>query len=323
MAYLVNTNIRLLAPVTADILGAVGPILIIGGFFIIIRSLRLSAVDANYLLSTDERPPLIYLRAFDDDVHDRRQLNILALISPAAAVHSWEAHVAGLLGHFGPFVAIGRPGEPLPELGASRMYVSDDEWKSKVYDLLKQCKLAVLRGGRTEGLRWELGEIVTLLKPHQILLVMPNKSAQRKEFRVWANDVLPKPIPENANAPFMMFDDSWTPIPLPRQRGLGIFFRGFLSPFRAGITLTETLAPFLQQLDRNTWDSFADAEGNRVRRRRNIVLGVLTTVIGLVVAFLLWIGAEIESTKEKQERLHEHQEQQRLRLEKLQHGRSR
>ena len=39
---------------------------------------------------------------------------------------------------FGPFVAIGRPGEEVSEIGAARMYVEDDDWEVVVSDLLNR-----------------------------------------------------------------------------------------------------------------------------------------------------------------------------------------
>ncbi len=59
---------------------AAGPFII--GFFAILRGRGLALVSANYLLSSDDRAPLNYLRAFDDDGRDRRTLNLTAFMSP-------------------------------------------------------------------------------------------------------------------------------------------------------------------------------------------------------------------------------------------------
>jgi hypothetical protein len=47
----------------------------------------------------------------------------------------------------GPFVAIGRPGERLPQLGAIRLYVADPEWQEMVTRLMSEAALVVLRAG--------------------------------------------------------------------------------------------------------------------------------------------------------------------------------
>ena len=49
-----------------------------------------------------------------------------------------EEELAGILRCFGPFVAIGRPGEEVSEIGAARMYVEDDDWEVVVSDLLNR-----------------------------------------------------------------------------------------------------------------------------------------------------------------------------------------
>ena len=51
------------------------------------------------------------------------------------SVRTPEQELADILEHVGPVVAVGKPGEPLPELGAARLYVSHDEWQGKVHDV--------------------------------------------------------------------------------------------------------------------------------------------------------------------------------------------
>ena len=45
----------------------------------------------------------------------------------------------------GQVIAIGRPSEPMPELGAVRFYVSDDEWQAVVLNWIAKAELVVLR----------------------------------------------------------------------------------------------------------------------------------------------------------------------------------
>jgi len=89
------------------------------------------------------RQPVVYLRSFSDD-------------RPAARLNGGrteEEHLAAVLEPVGPFVAVGRPGEPLPELGARRMYLKDAEWKDVVERLIRSAKLVVIRTGNGPGLR--------------------------------------------------------------------------------------------------------------------------------------------------------------------------
>ena len=64
--------------------------------------------------------------------------------------------MAEILAHVGPVVAIGKPGEPLPELGAARLYVADDQWQAKVIELMGKAALVVIRLGASPGLLWEI-----------------------------------------------------------------------------------------------------------------------------------------------------------------------
>src|SRR5205085_11213724 len=54
----------------------------------------------------------------------------------------------------GPVIAIGRPDEKLPQLGAARFYVSHARWKETVAAILRVSQLVVWTTGITEGLRW-------------------------------------------------------------------------------------------------------------------------------------------------------------------------
>src|SRR5262245_19622333 len=80
-------------------------------------------------VSAVERPPVLYLRSFDDD----------------------QEYLAKVFSHIGSFVAIGRPRELLPTTNASRIYVGEANWEA-VEDLLVKARLVVIRTGRTTGL---------------------------------------------------------------------------------------------------------------------------------------------------------------------------
>lgn len=43
-----------------------------------------------------------------------------------------EEELAAVMNEIGPFVAIGCPGEELPELGAYRIYVQREDWREEV-----------------------------------------------------------------------------------------------------------------------------------------------------------------------------------------------
>jgi hypothetical protein len=204
----------------------------------LLRYERLRSVRGESLLISDKRPPILYLRSFDDEVHDNRFSRFLRCAfsgkQMSMGTPAWgpreQAELAKLMNKIGPYIAIGRPGESMPELGAARMYISDQEWKSKVRHLMDQAKIVVIRAGKTEGLRWEVSELVNLIPPKRVLIILPQFEGDYDPFRNWADQVMPVKLPDKAPKDrWLMFDSSWKPILLPTKANLN-----------------ESLAPFLE-----------------------------------------------------------------------------
>jgi hypothetical protein len=145
-------------------------------------------------LEQDPRPPIFYLRPFRADKvrftsWRRRGVVItrrLAFIAYVLVVGWFIALILGLYRHLtaggkeasptesgklsaeqffvslldplGPVIAIGRPGERTPPVGAARMYLGD-EWKDVVQDLLKKSQLILMFAGTTPHFAWELERV--------------------------------------------------------------------------------------------------------------------------------------------------------------------
>ena len=128
---------------------------------------------ADEVLSKDSRAPVLLLRAFDDD--DRIEVSVSGLRQswiPGKQIHTLEQALSACLSRYGPVIAIGRPKEWAPPVGAARLYVKDD-WQEKVLRLVRESQIVVVILGRTEGLLWELEQLMTLLAdPDQILPVL-------------------------------------------------------------------------------------------------------------------------------------------------------
>ena len=82
------------------------------------RGKRMSAPPADALIASDPRPPVLYLRSFKDDLvtAEPQQTKLGGLLGAitSAATGTEEEQLADAMKEVGPFVAIGRPGEPLP-----------------------------------------------------------------------------------------------------------------------------------------------------------------------------------------------------------------
>src|SRR5262249_17133132 len=105
----------------------------------------------------NRRPSILFLRSFHaDNQFPVRTGSWLTTMLGKAKV-PLEAALTEQLLDFGPVIAIGRPGEPLPPLGASRFYAPRDgeEWKRHVTEFARDSQLVVVMLGETEGLRWE------------------------------------------------------------------------------------------------------------------------------------------------------------------------
>ncbi|MFE7719307.1 hypothetical protein ACFU44_09715 [Nocardia rhizosphaerihabitans] len=116
-----------------------------------------SAVPARFGRNTTYDDTL-FLRSFNDDAMRFRAPNpnvgILGVFDGLTV--RFEELMATLVASESPLVAIGKPGEPLPELGAVRTYVADDEWQSAVEETAKRVDSIMLVAGVTDGLKWEL-----------------------------------------------------------------------------------------------------------------------------------------------------------------------
>lgn len=154
----------LLVPVGLVALGA--------GFLILRYSRPRSARGAARALLADGRQPVLYLRSFADD-HTSAQVDD----GVALNIHSREEQLAGTLRAFGPVIAVGRPGEPLPHLGAARFYLPLDDWQPVILQLMYLSRFIVLRVGVGEGLWWELGQAIATQPPGKLILLTPGQPA--------------------------------------------------------------------------------------------------------------------------------------------------
>jgi TM2 domain-containing membrane protein YozV len=146
------------------------------GFVMFRSGWKYDARTADEALAADPRPPVLYLRSFEADPQilvtgPSRTAKIAGLLNYAASV-SPEQELAFILGRVGPVIAIGKPGERLPELGAARRYVGDDEWREVVGQFMSDAALVVIRAGDTDNLWWEVEQAMTRCAPNRIIIVV-------------------------------------------------------------------------------------------------------------------------------------------------------
>lgn len=118
----------------------------------------------------DVRPAVLYLRPFKAD----QSLARAAFSgSPYHEAMTEEEYVVRALEVLGPVVAAGRPGEPLPALGASRVYFEPDAWRDEIERLMRDSVLTVLRAGDTHSWHWEVSRALDVVPPGGLLFLFP------------------------------------------------------------------------------------------------------------------------------------------------------
>jgi hypothetical protein len=164
----------------------VWPILL--GYILLARaSIRLfrsgwqyDAPTADDVLASDPRRPVLYLRSFaiDDQIlatADGIGSRIAGVMTYTASI-SPEQEMAFIMDGVGPVVAIGRPGEKLPQLGAARRYVPDHRWRDEVGDLMDDAAVIVIRGGETASLWWEIETAIRRRSAERVLIMTLGQS---------------------------------------------------------------------------------------------------------------------------------------------------
>ncbi|WP_433272921.1 hypothetical protein ACQPZF_17690 [Actinosynnema sp. CS-041913] len=209
---------------TDAVLAAAVPV----SLWMFVRANTLFARSRQYLAQTVPSPSALagvdyslYLRTFGDD--DRlaspqsfspvkRALRGTLITELPEEVHLVDA----LSTADDPMVAVGRPGEPTPQVGALRMYLPDD-WQPPVRELIRGARHVALTLGWGEGTLWELGEAMRLLKPERLILVVAMDRTEYERFRVRSAAVLAA----HARAHPRDNGQSWTPPRLPDWGGSG------------------------------------------------------------------------------------------------------
>jgi len=111
------------------------------------RVLQPSAAEAR---QGDPRPPILFLRSFLDDRYKLKERVRVAGV-PINQLLRMEEALAVRFHDFGPFLAVGEPGEGLPQLGAARAYLSDDQWQAAVLNWIRESRLIAMLCGPTIG----------------------------------------------------------------------------------------------------------------------------------------------------------------------------
>ena len=153
-------------------------LLVLIGVLLVARALwrvgrRLNLRHRNEVILRD-KPPVLLLRSFTDDVAGIPSNMLIARLFRRRK--RLEEMIGEQLTTAGPFVAIGKPGERLPQLGASRLYVGDSEWQTVVQSYIARSDLIILIAGKTHWVQWELVNVLRQGRIAGLLIVFPGSA---------------------------------------------------------------------------------------------------------------------------------------------------
>jgi hypothetical protein len=263
--------------IIGGLIGAFGSLILGWSRFVGTVGRRLSAKTAQEVLQSDSRPPILYLRSFSAD---EKAPTWLGLPGP-----SFEENLRRVLSELGPVIAIGQPGERLPPLGAARMYVNGDDWQSTVSGLMSNAAVVIVKAGVTEGLSWEISQIVQKVNPRRTLIALPSRVGRTREyveeqygrFREHVRPSFPCPLPERiGSARWVAFEDDWSPrlLNVPRWR----WILGQREDNAVG--LREGIRPFCKNL------------GYPLSRARTLLFAIFVPLVLVLLAAMLVFVAQ-------------------------------
>lgn len=145
---------------------------------------RLNRRRRDRLILAGAKPPVLLLRSFADDVTGIRPNSLLKRLFLRRK--RLEECLGEELWRAGPFIAVGRPGETLPPLGAERVYLPDDQWQGAVKSFIDRSELIILIAGTTHWVRWELASTLEQSRLTRLLVVFPPSRPEERAVR-WEN----------------------------------------------------------------------------------------------------------------------------------------
>jgi FHA domain len=148
------------------------------GCFLLIRARRYFQISADSLLSADKRKPILFLRSFEDDEQVKFHSSGKAILD-----FSLETRLSNHFTYFGPFIAIGSPTEPVPQIGAARVILSDSEWQPRVLEWMSEASVIVMYSGKSQWVTWELAKLVNTERVGKLILIIPQVKGWRSATR--------------------------------------------------------------------------------------------------------------------------------------------
>lgn len=152
------------------------PVMVASSIFFV-RAARARQPSIAEVRTQDPRRPVLLLRSFRDDrlMAPQRRRYFLWDINVA---RRFEQAIAGSFQTLGPLIAVGEPGEKLPQIGAARAYLPDREWQDAVLGWIEESLLIVMIAGSTQWIQWELHRILEKNRSQHLVILVPRRGAR-------------------------------------------------------------------------------------------------------------------------------------------------
>jgi len=151
---------------------------VVGYPWILMQARQAVQPSLDQLRAHDKRKPVLLLRSFQDDVIQVFH-RIPTRIGDMLQIRRFEQEIAGMLAAFGPVIAVGKPGEELPQIGAARAYLSEGEWQPAVMRWMDEAVFIAMVAGATEWIRWELSRILEMGRVRHLIILVPPMPGKR------------------------------------------------------------------------------------------------------------------------------------------------
>lgn len=161
-----NIKTQLIGQDIGSILLIIVCIILSSFFYYLYRRLNKKKKD-TFDKDSISAPFVLYLRSFVDDKTTKKRISIFN------DVRTEEEVLVSVLSDIAPVYAIGDPKDKKMPLGASRIYVDDEHWKSTVIDMMNRAVVVVLRLGKTDSFWWEVETAVKNISLDKVMFVVP------------------------------------------------------------------------------------------------------------------------------------------------------
>jgi hypothetical protein len=163
--------------------------------FMFHRGRRYGLVDAFGLMKQDSRDPILYIRSFADEYKLNQIASRQTGILPSIFHPSVEEQLSVVMAEIGPFIALGSPTEKLPEIGAARAYVTDEEWRKTIEQWMMKARLVLVGLGHTDAFWWEVELAANIVESRKLSFLIPPEKADYQVFKDRLEQILGQQLP--------------------------------------------------------------------------------------------------------------------------------